>query len=63
MPFCFVPRKYRNQPGDLTVWLGANNRAIAEVTRKVISVKEVQSHEHHVWFESNDIAILQVRKI
>ncbi|XP_052224327.1 uncharacterized protein LOC127839977 [Dreissena polymorpha] len=54
--------KYRNQPGDLTVWLGANNRAIAEVTRKVISVKEVQSHENHVWFESNDIAILQLDK-
>ena len=44
----------------MEVKLGANNRKVKEVTQRVVSVQAISSHSMHVWFERNDIALLQL---
>jgi len=44
----------------MTVLIGTTDRSKQETTRRVVGVQELTSHTGHVWFEKNDIALLQL---
>ncbi|WAR17095.1 CORIN-like protein [Mya arenaria] len=45
---------------NMTVIMGTTDRSKPEMTRKVVSVEAVSSHAGHVYYEKNDIALLQL---
>ncbi|XP_052249271.1 uncharacterized protein LOC127857034 [Dreissena polymorpha] len=52
--------RYTGEFSLLTVKLGANNREHSETTQRVIKVEAIKPHSDHVYFERNDIALLQL---
>ncbi|XP_052762576.1 uncharacterized protein LOC128205159 isoform X5 [Mya arenaria] len=52
--------RYEGEFSLLTVKLGANNRESRETTQRVVKVESIKSHNDHVYFTRNDIALLQL---
>lgn len=52
--------KYTALDGLMKVKLGANNRDVQEQTQRIASVETIHSHTDHVYFQANDIALLQL---